>query len=223
LADGMANNPLNILTPEKALIFRLYHRDNLDWTLRNGLYCRNSDRQDSNFRPIGNMDLIRMRKHWQVRHELGGVLGDYVPFYFTPRSIMLYQIHTGFNGIEQLPNDELVILVSSLTVLQKQGIRFLYTTHHASFMQAGFHNSLDELETRIDWPLLRSGNFKHDPEDPGKKERYQAEALVHEHLPIEYVQGIGCCSDQVQQEIQSAVDAAGVDIKVVTRTGWFFD
>ena len=40
---------------------------------------------------------------------------------------------------------------------------------------------------RIDWAILRSRDFKRDPEDPGKFERYQAEALIYKYLPIDGV------------------------------------
>lgn len=37
----MANHYPN-LNPEKALIWRIVHRDNLPWILDNGLHCANS-------------------------------------------------------------------------------------------------------------------------------------------------------------------------------------
>jgi hypothetical protein len=40
---------------------------------------------------------------------------------------------------------------------------------------AEFHNTLDRLD-RVDWPRLQARDFKRDPDDPGKFERYQAEA-----------------------------------------------
>jgi hypothetical protein len=33
---------LKALTPEKALIFRIVHRDNLPWILGDGLHCQSS-------------------------------------------------------------------------------------------------------------------------------------------------------------------------------------
>jgi hypothetical protein len=45
-------------------------------------------------------------------------------------------------------------------------------------------------------------DFRHDPDDPGKKERYQAEALIWKHLPIEGLLGICSHSDAVDQGIK---------------------
>jgi len=75
-----------LLTPEKALIFRIIHRDNLPWILENGLHCANSGKSDPNFVPIGNPDLIGKRKVRQVPQAPGGTLSDYVPFFYPPIS-----------------------------------------------------------------------------------------------------------------------------------------
>jgi hypothetical protein len=47
-------------------------------------------------------------------------------------------------------------------------------------MMAQYFTDLDDL-AKVDWDLLNKKNFRHDPDDPGKKERYQAEALVWKH------------------------------------------
>lgn len=52
------------------------------------------------------------------------------------------------------------------------------TDRHAVLETAEFHNSLDRLD-RIDRPRLQARDFKRDPDDPGKFQRYQVEALVY--------------------------------------------
>lgn len=111
------------LTPEKALIFRIVHRDNVPWILDNGLHCKNSKVLDPNFVEIGNKDLIGKRGRHLVKQPPGGTLSDYVPFYFTPFSHMLLNIKTGWGGIRQRNNDEIVIMVSSLRTLQADQFR----------------------------------------------------------------------------------------------------
>jgi hypothetical protein len=37
------------LTQEKGLIFRITHRDNVPWILKNGMHARNGDEFDPNF------------------------------------------------------------------------------------------------------------------------------------------------------------------------------
>ncbi len=89
------------LNPEKALIWRIVHRDNLSWILENGLYCGNGGLQAPGWVNIGNPELIDKRANHPVPLQPGGFLNDYVPFYFTPFSPMLRNIHTGWGGIQR--------------------------------------------------------------------------------------------------------------------------
>lgn len=68
------------LTPEKALIFRITHRDNVPWILDNGLHCQSSEILDPGFVGIGNPELISLRPHRHVDISPGGTLADYIPF-----------------------------------------------------------------------------------------------------------------------------------------------
>jgi len=78
------------LNSEKALIFRIVHRLNVPWILEHGMCCRNSGLQDPNYRTIGNPELIDKRQRRHVPIPPSGTLSDYVPFYFTPFTPMLY-------------------------------------------------------------------------------------------------------------------------------------
>lgn len=98
------------LGPEAARIFRITHVSNLPWIFDHGLHCKNSVIQDPNFIPIGMAELIEKRSGRSVSIGPGGTLSDYVPFYFTPRSIMMYHIKTGYNNVIQRPNSEMVFL-----------------------------------------------------------------------------------------------------------------
>lgn len=208
------------LNPQKALIFRIVHCDNLPWILDNGLHAKNG-RLNPNYRNIGNPDLIDKRSRRVVPIPPGGTLNDYVPFYFTPFSIMLFNIKTGYGGIRQVPNQEIAILVSSLHRVNELGIRFVFTDQHAYPAAAEYFRDLADLE-RIDWPLLQSRNFRHDPDDPGKKERYQAEALIWRYMPLDALLGICCYSEAVKAVIQSEIKRRELEIKTLVQPGWYF-
>lgn len=209
------------LNPEKALIWRILHRANLPWVLQNGIHCGNSSVRSPEWVSIGNSELIDKRSVRPVPIPPGGALGDYVPFYFTPFSVMLRNIHTGWNGIKQLPNADIVILVSSLRRVSELGLPFLFTDCHAYSGLASFFDDLALLD-RIDWSLLQRRDFKRDPEDPGKLERYQAEALVHQHVPLAALLGIVCYTDIVRAEIEGKMRDLGVALPVHTRPNWYF-
>ena len=148
-------------------------------------------------------------------------MSDYVPFYFTPRSIMLLNIHTGYGGVTRRANDEIVILVSSLPQIQKLGLTFAFTNQHAYPVDTEFYNDLRDLDS-IDWKLLQSSDFKTSDADPGKQSRYQAEALIHNHVPHEALLGIACHSDAVREELESLIAQHSLDLKVETLPSWYF-
>lgn len=119
------------LSAQKALIWRIVHRDNLPWILDRGLHCANSGVLAPNYVNIGNIDLIDKRRHRKVPIEPGGTLADYVPFYFTPFSVMMMNIHSGW-GVRQRQNEEIVILVSSLPRVHDRGGRLCSPTRMLS-------------------------------------------------------------------------------------------
>ncbi len=209
------------LSPEKALIFRIVHRDNLPWILENGLHCRSSNQHDPGYVNIGNADLIDRRRYRAVAVEPFGTLSDYVPFYFTPYSPMLLNIKTGYNGITQRDNSEIVILVSSLYRLRELGLHFVFTNRHAYLRTAEFFRDPVDLQ-HIDWPLLRSRNFKRDPEDPDKFARYEAEALVHRHLPLAGLIGAACYTIAAKNQLDNLLTDRGLKLDVKVLPDWYF-
>lgn len=209
------------LTAERAFNFRIVHRTNLPWILKNGLHCRSSDRHDPGYVDIGNPDLIGKRNNRVVPILPGGTLSDYVSFYFTPRSPMLYNIKTGYNGIRQRGRDEIVILVSSLRRLQQLQHPFIFTDQHAYVNSARFYSNLDQLD-QIDWPILQASDFKRDLEDLGKFERYQAEALVYHSLPTTALVGIACSDQVAVASVSEQVAAHDLTVPVASRPNWYF-
>jgi len=133
---------LPFLTPENALIFRITHIRNVPWILDHGLHCQSSAVRDPEFVEIGIRDLIAQRAQQVVPIPPGGMLSDYIPLYFTPRSVMLLKIVTGHGNVQLVPHRDIVIFVASLRTLAAQDIRFLLTDRHASLAAAQFTNNL---------------------------------------------------------------------------------
>jgi hypothetical protein len=210
------------LTPAKALIFRITHRDNVPWILQNGLHCQNSATCDPSFVSIGNPDLIDVRKERIVPIPPGGTLADYVPFYFTPYSPMLLNIKTGYAGIRERRNDEIVMLVSSLSELKRNDVAYVFTDRHAKLETATFYDDDAKVAEAVDFELLQRRDFKRDLERPEKVERYQAEALAYRQVPAGAILGIGCYTSTIEQELKATCADHGVTARVVRRTDWYF-
>lgn len=209
------------LNPDKALIWRITHRRNLPWILTNGLHAGNGGTRSPDWVTIGNEELIDRRAHRVVPLPPGGVLNDYVPFYFTPFSPMMYNIYTGRGGVRQVANADIVILVSSLRRVAELNLPFVYTDRHAYPVTARYFNDLASLNA-IDWPLLQQRNFQRDPNDPEKVERYQAEALIHGQVPIQALLGVVCYTQAIQRELQEQAEQLGVQLDIRCIPQWYF-
>jgi len=209
------------LNPIKALIWRIVHRANLPWILENGLHAASSITKSENYVAIGNKDLIVRRTTRAVPKAQKGTLDDYIPFYFTPFSPMMYNIHTGRGEVAQVQNQDICILVSSLHKVSKLEIPFVFTDRHAYTPLAQFYNNVDELE-EVDWALLRTRDFTRNQDDPEQIERYQAEALIFSHLPIEALLGVVCYNAKVKSQIIQQAEQLNVNIDVKTLPKWYF-
>ncbi|WP_298718473.1 DUF4433 domain-containing protein [uncultured Oceanisphaera sp.] len=209
------------LNPGKALIWRITHRRNLPWILANGLHAGNSLACSPDWVTIGNRELIDRRAHRPVPQPSGGMLNDYVPFYFTPFSPMLYNIYTGRGGVAHVANADIVILVSSLHRVAELGLPYVFTDRHAYTMTANYYNDLTRLNA-IDWPLLQQRNFQRDPNDPEKVERYQAEVLVYGQVPVQALLGAVCYTADIKAELQEQAARMGVQLDIHCMPQWYF-
>ncbi len=210
------------LTPERGLIFRITHRANVSWILRNGLHCPSTAVSDPDFVAIGNPELIVRRRSRAVPIPPYGTLEDYVPFYFTPYSPMLLNIKTGYAEVPKRENEEIVVLISSLATLKQNGVSYVFTDRHAYLKTATFFGEDQDVGTAVDFALLQKRDFSRDDEDPGKFERYQAEALAHRHVPVSALLGIGCYTQDIKDDIEATCADLGVTVRIVRRTEWYF-
>jgi hypothetical protein len=211
---------MNLLTPEKAFIFRITHLSNLPWILGHGLHSATSAFRDPGYVEIGNPDLIEKRRRRLVPVAPGGTLSDYVPFYFAPTSRLLWQIKTGRNGIRRRPISELVVLVTSLPTLAKAGVPFVFTDQHASLMTAAFFTSLADLP-RLEWRLWQTHDVERDLRDLDRPARYVAEALACRHVPISALHSVACYGDDEQRVIEEMVRRASARVEVWRQPEWF--
>lgn len=209
------------LNPEKALIFRIVHRENVPWILDHGVHCGSSATRNPHYVTIGNAELISKRTSRAIPVHPHGTLDDYVPFYFTPYSPMLLNIKTGHNGITRRPNEDIVILVSSLHRLKSLKLPFVFSDRHAFLKTASFSADIADLD-RIDWKILQERDFKRDINDLQKMDRYQAEALVFGHVPVDALVGAGCYNAVVGSWLETQIRNRDFKLPVHVKPTWYF-
>lgn len=211
---------MDVLSPERALVFRITHAANVPWLLEHGLQSASSALRDPGYVEIGNPELVASRRRRLVSVPPGGALADYVPFYFTPYSPMLHHIKTGRGGITRRPIADIVILISSLSALTAAGVQFVFTDQHASLVTAAFYTSMADL-ARLDWTLWQTPDIERDLRDPDRLARHQAEALAHRSVPVAALQGIACYGDDEARTLGDLARRSAAAVDVVRRPEWF--
>src|SRR3954470_6040796 len=129
---------------------------------------------------IGMGSIKARRLHLPVTCYANAFVGDFVPFYFCPRSVMLYVIHcandpdlTYRGGQEPIVHLE-ADLRSVVAWANQQGRRWAFSLSNAGALYAEFRTSLQDLAD-IDWRAVASTDFRSDSVKEGK----QAEFLLH--------------------------------------------
>lgn len=172
--------------------------------------------------PIGMSRLKARRLTLPVTCHGGMKVGDFVPFYFCPRSVMLYLLHKGNHvdlryrgGQEPIVHLE-VDMHAVIEWATTNGVRWAFTARNAAAVyNVEFFASIDELG-RIDWAAVETTDWA------AVKEAKQAEFLVHGRLPWELVSAVGVCSPATLDQAARALSSAAHRPPVMIRRDWYY-
>ena len=209
--------------PAEPKIYHIVHVDRLPSIVNDGwLWC---DAEAVRRVPPGTtigMNSIKERRLTNTLNSRPGLhVGDCVPFYFCPRSVMLYVIsqanhpelaYRGGQGpIVHLEAD----LRRTVTWAEKHEQRWAFTLSNAGAFYFEDRCNLAQLR-EIDWNAVRATDWRR------CKEGKQAEFLVERQFPWEMVSRIGVLSRQVYQLTSAALGAAAYTPPVEIRRGWYY-
>lgn len=151
----------------------------------------------------------------------GGTLADYVPFYFAPRSPMLFAIHTG--SVEGYTEGQIEVLhlVTSVETIQKKKFPFAFTDGHAEIAFSRFYDDVSALD-QIDWDIIKATYWNDTDQDNDKKRRRQAEFLVYQFFPWELVEEIGVINDTVAERVKGILSSLRKYPEVMIQKKWYY-
>ena len=202
-------------------LYHFTHVDNLEKVLRAGaLRCDTRVQEEEGCTEVGDQDLKAKRRMKQVPFAPGGVLADYVPWYFAPRSPMLFRIATrqvAYQGGE----DPLVFFVTSIRLLIEAGCQFVFTDGHPIAAFTDFFRDPSRLD-RIDWPVMDGKMWNNTAEDPDRQRRRQAEFLVHDHVPLSAVIGIATKTAAMATNVEEILTSCECAMVVKPRGEWYY-
>lgn len=176
---------------------------------------------------VGAADIKAGRRARLVTCPPGGVVADYVPFYFAPLSPMMYRIscehRDGKAGCYPGGDDPLVYLVSSIDRVHGAGLRWVASDGNCAAGVTTFSRNLGDLAELVDWPLMRAKYWNNIPEDQDRTRRRMAELLVHREFPLSLVTGYVVRTEARGTQLTHLLRAAGIiDAYVDVRGHWYY-
>ena len=220
-------------TPQCGLLYHFTHLDNLGDLLDLGALLSDTEVRNASLLSVeaGHQGIKDRRRRVPVSCEPGGVVADYVPFYFSARSPMMYSLWRGnvptFTGTVE----DLVYLVTDVPTLVAANMSCVFSDRNAAVAFADFSNDvavLGDLASNspqsdfVDWDLMKSRQWNTTEQHPDRMERRMAEALVYEQMPLELLRGVGVVDERRKSLVEQMFDDAGYDIPTVVRPDWYY-
>lgn len=207
---------------DKTMIFRIVHKDNLPLCIKHGLCAPNYSPSSSSasYHNIFNPDVQAARAQKQIPNNPARKVHDYVPFYFCPRSVMLYTL----NAMRYANQRDIVHLVLYAEDIRDAGKEFLITDRNARSDAALFYDKFDAIHNELDWQAIREdkwGAYYSPPFDT--KARKQAEFLVYKNVEWIFIVGIAVMDISTENNIRAILaSCAQSSISVQVKRDWYY-
>jgi hypothetical protein len=212
-------------------IYHITHIDNLPAILaEDGLLCdAEAERRGLCAQSIAYDTIKERRKRRRVETlqcqpvAAGGVVADYVPFYFSNRTPMLGAIHKGTVPAYQGGQSDVIYLVSHAEQAAKLP-DWCFTEGHAVEAITEFFEDLEDLP-KVDWDAVETWRWggRWLLSNPDVKRRKQAEFLVHGHFPWRFISKIGVLDSSMAHRVRETLKDTRHKPGVTIEPNWYFN
>lgn len=211
------------MIPRSTRLYHLTHIANLATIVaKGGLGSPNELRSRRiGYTSIAHREIQGRRVSKAIPCGPGGVVHDYVPYFFAPRPPMLLALQKGnvleFGGSQA----DIVYLVTTVETVLADGRAYVFTDGHAVMAVTEFFDDVAQLD-RVDWQVMRSRHWAATPDDPDRQRRRQAEFLVHGSCPWRLIQELGVANQQMRERVVQEIAMAGHKPEVVVHPEWYY-
>ena len=215
--------------PDNPKIYHIVHVDRLSSIVAAGrLWCDAKIVEQGETGTTIGMSKIKQRRLGMklTTHPMLNV-GDCVPFYFCPRSVMLYVIYMandpelsyrgGQGPIVHLEAD----LRKTVAWAAQHDLRWAFTLSNAGARYVEDRCDLGQLN-EIDWSAVQARTWSGAGVPVSHKEGKQAEFLIERHFPWKFISRIGVCTREVRDQTLAALEAAEHKPPVEIRLNWYY-
>jgi hypothetical protein len=212
--------------PSQPKIYHITHVGNLPQLVSSGWLLSDAQRiQQSLACQIVGMSTIKQRRlqELEVGCHPGTKVGEYAPFYFCPRSIMLYILYRGnhpevdYKGGQQPIVHLQADLAQTIAWAEQYSVRWAFSDVNAGARYASFYREWNELH-RINWTAVAATDFS----DALIKDGKQAEFLLYGAFPWGLVEKIGVIDQTIAQQVSATIAAAGHQPTVCVEREWYY-
>jgi len=212
--------------PANQKIYHITHVQNVPQIVQAGVIWSDAKRIELGLDcEIVGMSKIKHRRLYEIEVHChpGTKVGEYTPFNFCPRSIMLYILHRGNHAdlsytegqgpIVHLQAD----LISAVRWAERHGVYWAFSDRNAGTYLAQFYNSLEDLD-EINWRAVTATDFR----DMMIKEGKQAEFLMHESFPWELIEKVGVRDTTARRVVERALSDSDHQPPVHAERSWYY-
>jgi hypothetical protein len=212
--------------PPNQKIYHITHIDNMPQIVEAAALFSDAERIASNLdcEIVGISNIKRRRLTTiEVPCHHGTRVGEYVPFYFCPRSIMLYILHManhpdlayhgGQRPIVHLQAD----LAATLHWADNSGIQWAFSDRNAGASIASFYSRVEDFD-KINWSAVAATDFRPLQVKEGK----QAEFLFYKSFPWELIEEVGVVDEKVKHRLDTILERAEHRPLVVIHGNWYY-
>jgi hypothetical protein len=211
--------------PVPTPIFRFLHIENLAVCLqRRALHTPNHCPDDGlTYRTIHNVDIQQQRRRRRIPCGPGGVIHDYLAFYFGYLSPVLFQLKTGRVQGYTEGQEPLIYLVSSVQAIHEAGLQFVFSDGHGIAFDTHWYADVSDLD-KVDWNMVYQRYWAADYErDMDRQRRKQAEFLVYRQCDWALIQEIGVLNTTIKARVEDFLEQFGeTDTSVNVRLEWYY-
>ena len=210
--------------PTQPKIYHIVHVDRLASIVADGCLWSDAEvlRSGSGGTTIG-MSSIKQRRleKLTLSSHPGLHVGECVPYYFCPRSVMLYLIYMANHDELQYRGGQGPIvhlecdLRATVAWANRQRRRWAFTLSNAGSYFFEDRADLSQLR-ELDWAAVRARDWR------SCKDGKQAEFLVERSSPWELVERIGVRSQTTYRQVLAALGTAAHRPRVEVLNDWYY-
>ena len=212
--------------PDSPKIYHITHIDNLPGVLERGCLWSEARCLEENWQcTVVGMSQIKRRRLQEivVSCHPGTTVGQYVPFYFCPRSIMLYILHMGnhldldYHGGQRPIIHLQADLKHVVRWANESGRSWAFSDGNAGARYTHFYDDLSKLDA-VNWGAVAATDWRN----PLVKEGKQAEFLMLDSFPWELVDKVGVIDQRTLTDVNRILREAEHKPLVSVQRDWYY-